>query len=77
MARAAQSSRWDHTSHLLSQSYNIHRGRNQPARPPRDFHPLADRRIRRGMTGEDLAALKVAFANQQTITLPPGEWLPT
>jgi hypothetical protein len=68
MSRAAQSTRWDHTSHVLSQTYNIHRGKNQSARPPRDFHPLAESRRRsRGMTVSQLHAMRDSFPNQITL----------
>lgn len=62
---------------MLAMLYNINRGRSQPVRMPRDFHPMAERRRRGGMRVSDLHALRDAFPVQHTITLPPGEWLPT
>jgi hypothetical protein len=39
-AKAAQSDRWDHTSHLLALIYNVNTDGKSRRLKPEDFHPL-------------------------------------
>lgn len=59
MAEGRQREAWNHTSHVLTMLYNIHRDpRRTKAASAADFHPLS-RRQEPAATLEQLAALGV------------------
>lgn len=42
MATAAASARWDHTSHILCQTANLYRPKDEKPYPISKFHPFSD-----------------------------------
>lgn len=78
MAKTAASSQWDHTATLLHLLACIHRNPKSAPPPFEKFHPMLERKLRRGgMTCDDLAAMRNAFRDEQRVEirldeLPPG-----